>query len=140
MKAGNELGENEILFPQLELTVEKEKIEKTEEPDNLITIDDFKKIDLRTAVILECEKVEKSKKLLKLKIKSGNKEKQIVAGIAEHYSPEELKGKTIIIVDNLKPSKLMGIESQGMLLAAKKDGKLTIVTTEKSIDDGADVS
>jgi methionyl-tRNA synthetase len=140
MKAGNELGENEILFPQLELTVEKEKIEKTEEPDNLITIDDFKKIDLRTAVILECEKVEKSKKLLKLKIKSGNKEKQIVAGIAEHYSPEELKGKTIIIVDNLKPSKLMGIESQGMLLAAKKDGKLTIVTTEKLIDDGADVS
>jgi methionyl-tRNA synthetase len=145
LRSGIKLGENEILFPQLEIKAEKPADTKQEEPDNLITdnlitIDDFKKINLRTAIILECERVEKSKKLLKLKVKSGDKEKQIVAGIAEHYSPEELKGKTIIIVDNLKPSKLMGIESQGMLLAAKKDGKLTLVRTEKEIEDGADVS
>ncbi|HEY5536912.1 MAG TPA: methionine--tRNA ligase [Ignavibacteria bacterium] len=140
LHSGIKLGENEILFPQLEIKAEKPADTKREEPDNLITIDDFKKINLRTAVILECERVEKSRKLLKLKVKSGDKEKQIVAGIAEHYSPEELKGKTIIIVDNLKPSKLMGIESQGMLLAAKKDGKLTLVSTEKEIEDGADVS
>ena len=138
LSAGIELDENEILFPQLEIKEEKPVEEKME--DNLITIDDFKKLNLRTAVITECEKVEKSKKLLKLKVKSGDKVKQIVAGIAEHYNPEDLLNKTIIIVDNLKPSKLMGIESQGMLLAAKKDGKLTIVTTEKEIEDGADVS
>lgn len=137
MKEGNELGNNEILFPQIEL---KEKEEEKEEKDNLITIDDFRKINLRTARVIECEKVEKSKKLLKLKIKCGSNIKQIVAGIAEHYSPNELKDKIIIIVDNLQPAKLMGLESNGMLLAAKKDGKLSIVTTEKEFEDGGEVS
>jgi methionyl-tRNA synthetase len=84
--------------------------------------------------------VPKSKKLLKLQLKVGEKTKQIVAGIAEHYKPEDLVGKTIVIVDNLNKTKLMGVESEGMLLAAKKDGKLAFVTPEKEIEDGGDVS
>jgi methionyl-tRNA synthetase len=138
LEDNKELGENEILFPQLEIKAEANN--EVVNQDNLITIDDFKKIELKVAKVIECVKVEKSKKLIKLKIKVGEKEKQIVAGIAEYYKPEDLIGKNIIIVDNLKPSKLMGIESQGMLLAAKKNGKLTIVTTENDIPDGADVN
>jgi methionyl-tRNA synthetase len=135
---GKELGENSILFPQIELPAAKE--EEAKEEDNLISIDDFKKVQLRTAVVIHAEKVEKSKKLLKLKVKCGNKEKQIIAGIAEFYTPEEILNKSIVIVDNLKPAKLMGLESQGMLLAAKADGKLKIISADGEFTDGADVS
>jgi methionyl-tRNA synthetase len=140
LKDGASLGENEILFPQLEIKKE-EKTEEAKLPEEeQIDIDYFRKLKLRTAKIVECEVVPKSKKLLKLQLKVGEKTKQIVAGIAEHYKPEDLVGKTIIIVDNLKKTKLMGIESEGMLLAAKKDGKLAIVAPEKEIEDGGDVN
>lgn len=139
LKPGTALGENEILFPQIEFNNSKNEV-FMEEINSLISIDDFNKIQLKTAKVLECESVEKSKKLLKLRIKTGEKEKQLVAGIAEHYSPEDLIGKTIIIVDNLKPVKLMGLTSNGMLLAAKKDGKLKIVTTDGEFEDGGEVS
>ena len=108
--------------------------------DNLITIDDFKKVKLATAVVIKSEAVPKSKKLLKLGVRSGKKEKQIVAGIAEHYTAEQMLNRTIIIVDNLKPAKLMGLESQGMLLAAKIDGKLKVITVDGEFPDGADLS
>ena len=134
---GHVLGENKILFPQLELP---EKPEEETEPDNLITIDDFFKVKLKTAKIISCEVVPKSKKLYKIKIKSGDSEKQIVSGIAEHYTSEELIGKNVVIVDNLKPAKLMGIESQGMLLAAKNGKELRIVTIDGEIGDGSEVS
>lgn len=140
LKSGNDLGENEILFPQLEIKPEEKTKKEEIITEEEIDIDYFKKIKLRTAKVLECEAVPKSKKLLKLQIKVGEKTKQIVAGIAEHYKPEDLVGKTIIIVDNLKKTKLMGIESQGMLLAAKKDGKLALTMPEKEIEDGGDVS
>jgi len=139
LKDGESLGEDEILFPQLEIKKEEipaKKIIAEEEID----IDYFRKLKLRTAKIIECEAVPKSKKLLKLQLKVGDKKKQIVAGIAEHYKPEDLTGKTIIIVDNLKKTKLMGIESEGMLLAAKKDGKLAIVAPETEIEDGGEVN
>jgi methionyl-tRNA synthetase len=97
-------------------------------------------VKLATAVVINAEAVPKSKKLLKLKVKCGNKEKQIIAGIAEHYTAEQILNKTVVIVDNLKPAKLMGLESQGMLLAAKIDGKLKVVTVDGEISDGADVS
>ncbi|MCE1166225.1 MAG: methionine--tRNA ligase subunit beta, partial [Bacteroidetes bacterium] len=138
LKPGNELGENVILFPQLELAAAKE--EEPKEEDNLITIDDFKKVQLRTAVVIKAEKVEKSKKLLKLRVKCGDKEKQIVAGIAEFYAPEDMENRKIVIVNNLKPAKLMGLESQGMLLAAKIDGKLKLIGIDGDLPDGADVS
>lgn len=149
LKDNAPLGENEILFPQIETGSENNLTQPAPkgnedtpapEPDDTISIDYFKKINLRTAEILECEKVEKSKKLLKMKIKIDNEVRQIVAGIAEFYKPEDLVGKSIVVVSNLKKTKIMGIESQGMLLAAKKDGKLTIVTPKDDIPSGADVS
>ncbi|MDY4539881.1 MAG: methionine--tRNA ligase, partial [Allisonella histaminiformans] len=93
-----------------------------------ITFDDFGKIDLRVAKILTAEKVKKSRKLIKMTVSLGNEERTVVSGIAEHYKPEELIGKQVIFVANLKPAKLMGIESQGMILAASLDGKLVVPT------------
>ncbi len=113
----------------------------TMEETNQITFEDFKKLDLRVAKIIEAEKIEKSNKLIKLQIEVGDEKRQIVAGVAEHYSPEELIGKTIIIVANLKPAKLMGELSQGMMLAAKNDEDgLCLLTTEKPMKSGSGVS
>lgn len=147
LKAGTELGNNEILFPQIEdkqineaMNTEEETEVKAVVAENVISIDDFKKINLKVAKVIECEAVPKSKKLLKLKLKVGDSEKQIVSGISEHYKPEDLIGKLIVVVDNLKPSKLMGIDSHGMLLAAKQNGELKIVTIDGEIDTGAEVS
>lgn len=147
LKSGTEPGENEILFPQIEdkqindeLSKEAGEGQSEKSVMDLISIDDFKKVNLKVAKVLECEVVPKSKKLLKLKLKVGNEEKQIVSGISEHYKPEELIGKLIVVVNNLKPSKLMGIDSEGMLLAAKQNGELRIVTIDGEIDTGAEVS
>ncbi|MEP7146966.1 MAG: methionine--tRNA ligase [bacterium] len=149
LKEGAELGENEILFPQIEDIQIQNEMENDNEatgnsedtPDkNVISIEDFKKVNLKVARVLDCEIVPKSKKLLKLKLKIGEDEKQIVSGISEHYKPEELIGKLIVVVDNLKPTKLMGIDSEGMLLAAKQNGDLRIVTIDGEIDTGAEVS
>ena len=95
-----------------------------------ITFDDFGKIDLRVAKILTAEKVKKSRKLIKMTVSLGNEERTVVSGIAEHYKPEELIGKQVIFVANLKPAKLMGIESQGMILSASLDGKLVVPTVD----------
>ena len=95
--------------------------------DDRISIEDFMKVELRTARILEAERVPKSKKLMKMKVDAGTEQRTIVAGIAEAYEPEALVGKTIVIVANLKPAKLMGIESNGMVLAASPDGGNPIV-------------
>jgi methionyl-tRNA synthetase len=94
-----------------------------------ISIDDFMKVELRVAKVLTAEKVEKSKKLLKLTVDVGTEQRTLVAGIAEAYEPESLVGKTVVIVFNLKPAKLMGIESNGMVLAASPDGGKPIVVT-----------
>jgi methionyl-tRNA synthetase len=87
-----------------------------------ISIDDVMRLDLRVATVLAAERVKKSDKLLKLKIRIGNLERQIVAGIGRRYGPEDILGRRIVVVANLKPAKLMGQESQGMLLAANSDG------------------
>jgi methionyl-tRNA synthetase len=91
-----------------------------------ILIDEFMKVDLRTGKIIEAEKIKKSKKLLKLKVDIGTEIRQVVAGIAECYEPDQLINRTIILVANLKPVKLMGIESQGMLLAANNNGQIVL--------------
>jgi methionyl-tRNA synthetase len=152
LPAGSEIKNPELLFPRVEdeiveaqvakLGDKQQKKEEVEEvKPELITIDDFMKVKLRTATILEAENVKKSKKLIKLKVDLGNETRQILAGIAEHYKPEELVGRTIVVVANLQPAKLMGLESQGMLLAANTgDGKLAFVTPEKNgIPPGAEV-
>lgn len=124
------------IFPRV---TEKEKEEKLEDL-NLVTLEDFQKLDIRIALILEAKKVNDSKKLIELKIKIDDDERIIVAGIGEHYSESELVGKKIVVLKNLEPKKLKGIISQGMLLAASKDGKLTLLTIDKDIDPGAKIS
>jgi len=117
------------------------KVENVVTMSDLIDIDYFKKVDLRVAKILEAEKVEKSEKLVKLQIDLGELgRRQIVAGIAQFYKPEELVGRLIIVVANLKPAKLMGLESNGMLLAAKKNDKLKLLTVSDEIEPGAKIS
>ncbi len=107
-----------------------------------IKFDDFAKIDLRVAKIVKAEKIEGADKLLKLVVSLGDEERQIVAGIAQHYSPDELVGKKIILVANLEPKKLRGVESQGMLLAAVKgnDEEIALLVPDKDIEEGTKVS
>ncbi|MBM4158448.1 MAG: methionine--tRNA ligase [Ignavibacteria bacterium] len=144
LEADKSLGKNEILFPQINNNeIMQEDLNTTTEQQSeseLIDLEYFKKIKLKVAKIIECEKIPNSKKLVKLKIEIGKKTKQLVAGISEYYKPEELLGKLIIVVDNLKKTKLMGIESEGMLLAAKKNGKLTLLTVQKEIESGSEIS
>jgi methionyl-tRNA synthetase len=104
-----------------------------------ITIDEFQKLQLQTAKVLRAERVPKSEKLLKLQVSIGTEERQIVAGIGKKYEPEALIGKTIIIVANLKPAKLMGIESQGMVLAAGDSEVRGLATILEEVDPGTKV-
>jgi len=105
----------------------------------LVTIEDFAKLDLRVAKVLEAEKVEGSDKLLKLKLEMGGGIRQVVSGIAKYYSPDSLIGKSVILVANLKPVKLKGIESQGMILAASNEDSLVVATLDGVIGTGAKV-
>lgn len=104
-----------------------------------ITIDDFMKIQLKTAKVLSAERVPKSEKLLKLQVSLGSEQRQIVAGIGKKYEPEALIGKTIVIVANLKPAKLMGIESQGMILAAGDSEVRGLATILEEVEPGTKV-
>lgn len=149
VEGGTKLIDIPVLFTKVEDDTIKKQVEKLgnltnkiiEANDNndIITIDDFSKIKLRTAKVLEADKIKKSKKLLKLKVKVGKEEKQILAGIAEYYEPEYLIGKTVVIVFNLKPTKLMGIDSEGMLLCASENDNLCFITPEKEIGDNVEV-
>jgi len=167
LRAGTRLGAIEPLFPRIEKTVEELRAMTTEgeqkpiggagavsapgatqavgagvtpAEDNRISIDEFMKVELRVAKVLEAEAVPKSKKLVKLKVDVGNEQRTIVAGIAEAYQPEQLVGRTIAIVFNLKPAKLMGIESNGMVLAASVgDGKPILVSFDEPVPPGARV-
>ena len=105
----------------------------------LIGIEDFAKVQLRVGKIVAAERVEKSEKLVKLRVDIGTETRQVVAGIGKSYSPEQLLDKSIVIVANLKPAKLMGVESQGMLLAASAGDVLSVVTPDREIKPGAKV-
>ena len=104
-----------------------------------ITIDEFIKIQLKTAKVLSAERVPKSEKLIKLQVSLGTEQRQIVAGIGKKYEPETLVGKTIVIVANLKPAKLMGIESQGMVLAAGDTEVRGLATILEDVEPGTKV-
>ena len=97
----------------------------------LVDIDDFRKLDLRVGLILAAEPVPKSKKLLKLQVDLGFEKRTIVAGISQHYSPDEIVGKQVVVVANLKPATLMGVQSQGMVLAGTLDASLELVGIQK---------
>ena len=104
-----------------------------------ITIDEFKKVELRIAQIIEVEEIPGSNKLYRLLVDAGDKKKQIVAGIKPNHSKEELEGMFVVIVDNMKPAKLMGVESHGMLLAADGEDGPIILTPEKAAKPGTNV-
>lgn len=105
----------------------------------MITIEEFGKIELRVATIKAAEPHPRADRLLVLKIDLGTEERQLVAGIRAHYTPEELIGKQIVVVANLQPALLRGVESQGMLLAASDGEKVIILSPEKSITPGSQV-
>ena len=106
----------------------------------LIGIEDFLKLDIRLAKVLSAERIEGSEKLLKLRVSLGEEERTLVAGIAKHYTPEELIGKSILILANLKPRKIMGIESQGMVLALSDGEKLSLIVPDREVKEGAKAS
>jgi methionyl-tRNA synthetase len=148
LKEGHQINSAEILFPKIEDEVIEEQISKlgnqnTENvkiADELITYDDFMKTKLKVAEVLSAEKITKSKKLMKLKVMLDDGERQVVAGIAEHYNPEDLVGKKVIIVANLQPAKLMGEESRGMILAVEKEpGGLQVIQVDNSVKNGTRV-
>lgn len=127
------------IFPR----IEREKmIEKKQEEleENIISYNEFAKVELRVARVLSAERIKDSEKLIKLSVSLGKENRTIVAGIGKNYSPEELINKKIIIVVNLEPKKLMGIASQGMLLAASAGEKLTLITVDKDIEEGSRIS
>ncbi|MBT5420922.1 MAG: methionine--tRNA ligase [Candidatus Cloacimonetes bacterium] len=105
-----------------------------------IEYEDFMKLEFRIVKILEAEKVKKSNKLLKLKVNIGGEERTVIAGIGKNYQPEELIGKKVPMLINLKPRKVMGIESQAMILAAEEDGKLSILHPDKDVKEGSEIS
>jgi methionyl-tRNA synthetase len=125
------------LFPR----VEQQKAEPTAATATpRISIADFGKVELRVAEVLAAEALPKSKKLLKLTVSLGDEQRTIVAGIAEHYTPADLVGKKVVVVANLEPAKLMGVQSQGMLLAGSAGGTLGVLTPERDLPPGAKVS
>ncbi len=156
IEAGTKVKKGELLFPRLEIDKElekleeanqklveersKKKVEEEKEKEEFITIDDFAKIQFKVAEIVEAKDHPKADKLLILQLKVGEEQRQVVSGIKEYYSPEDLVGKKVVIVANLKPIKLRGEESNGMILAAEKDGKLTLVSTLEDIESGAIIS
>jgi methionyl-tRNA synthetase len=105
-----------------------------------ITIDDFKKVELRVAVVKSVEPHPNADKLLVLKVDMGGAERQLVAGIRGHYEPQALVGRRIIVVANLQPAVLRGVESQGMLLAARDGAKIVLLTTDQEVAPGSGVS
>ncbi len=153
--AGHALGVPEILFTKIEDSVIEEELrglgqvpagqiavapQAVSEVLPSVSIDDFKKIDLRVAKIVAAEAVPKSKKLLKLQVEVGLERRQIVAGVAQHYTPEQLVGKSVVVVFNLQPAVLMGQESRGMLLAGSDDeGHLCVISPGGDLASGSKV-
>ncbi|MBQ9715104.1 MAG: methionine--tRNA ligase [Clostridia bacterium] len=157
LAVGGNVVKGNALFPRLDMKKELAELEKLaeaqakakeqpkqevveEQPKAEITIDDFAKVELATAKVLTCEKVAKSDKLLKLTLDVAGKERTVVSGIAQHYTPEYMVGKTVVIVKNLKPVKLRGILSEGMILCASNGKDVVFVTPEKEIESGSGVN
>ncbi len=149
LPAGIAVIKGEPIFPRIDTSKEgknakeesKEKdTKKTEgaKDNDVVSIDEFRRMDLRVAKIIHVEKVPKADKLLRLEIEIGGEKRQIVSGIADFYQPDDLIGKRIIVLANLKPAKIFGLESKGMLLAAsfEDDSYLTLATTDREIDSG----
>ncbi|MCM3519895.1 methionine--tRNA ligase [Staphylococcus xylosus] len=139
------------IFPRLDSTVEIDYIKESMQPEKKeeekaeeeaiakaqIDIKDFDKVEIKAATIIDAEQVKKSDKLLKIQVDLDNEQRQIVSGIAQYYQPEDIIGKKVAVVTNLKPAKLMGRKSEGMILSAEKDGVLTLVSLPNAIQNGS---
>ena len=154
-RENQKLGKVEVLFNKIpdeiiEVEIKKLKAALPEKPaphvnlepleEKMIPYDNFAALDMRAGKVLAAESVPKSKKLLKLEVDIGVEKRQLVAGIAEYYKPEDIVGKTVVVLVNLEPRKLMGIESRGMVLAASVEGNLNLLTLDGDIPPGAKVS
>lgn len=136
--AGREVREPGALFPRIEKKPQPVEPPKRVQPaEGLIEYADFSKVQLRTAKVVHAEKVPGADKLLKLQIEMGGERRQLVAGLALHYTPEQVVGKTVVVVANLKPATIRGVESNGMLLAASSGDSLRLVTVEGDLPPGA---
>jgi len=143
LTAGGNVVKAEPLFPRIDIDAELEFLapkKKARPAKPEVSYDDFAKLDFRTALVTACEPVKKAEKLLKLTLDAGGEERTVVSGIAKHYKPEQLVGKKVIVVYNLKPAKLMGIESQGMILCGEdEDGRISFATLEADLPQGSEV-
>ncbi len=151
IRPGSPVKKMELLFPRIDIEAEfaaqeAEKAQKKEEKkpaaepvaQGTITIEDFAKVSLKTAKVLECEKLEGSDKLLKMKLTCGDGERTVVSGIAKWYTPQEMVGKTVVLVANLKPAKLRGVVSEGMILCSEdENGRLSLIAPEQAMPAGA---
>lgn len=145
--AGDKVGEAVPLFARIDLEKKLEELAAENEEDKIeiapfkdyCEFDDFEKLDLRVGKVIECERVKKSEKLLRFTLQTGSETRQILSGIAKFHNPEELIGRNVIFVANFKPRKMMGLESQGMILSAEYGDGLTVLTTLKDIQSGAEI-
>jgi methionyl-tRNA synthetase len=145
LQPGTLVRVDEAIFPRID--IKKKDDAETSKPaakgvpmEGLVDISEFGRLELRVAEVVRAERVKGADRLLKLQISLGEEKRQIVAGIAEFYAPEDITGKKIIVVANLKPTTIRGIESNGMLLAAKKGDRLSIVSLDRDLPPGAKVS
>ncbi len=152
-KAGVKVGEAEPLFARIDAEKKLAELEaefgasadKAEEKAEIapfkdyIEFEEFEKLDIRVGKVIECEKVPKSSKLLRFTLEVGGEKRQILSGVSKYHKPEELIGKNVLFVANLKPRKIMGLESRGMILSAEFEDELTVLTTLKDIQSGAEI-
>lgn len=143
---GSKVGEAKVLFARIDAEAKMEELaaENADEPKieiepfkDYIEFEEFEKLDIRVGKVIECEKVPKSSKLLRFTLEVGSETRQILSGISKYHTPEELIGKNVIFIANLKPRKMMGLESCGMILSAEFEDGLTALTTIKDIQSGA---
>lgn len=147
LKPGTKVEEATVLFARIDAEKKMEEIAAENEADNIelapfkeyCDFEDFEKLDLRVGKVIECEKVPKSEKLLRFTLEVGSETRQILSGISKYHTPDELIGKNVVFIANFKPRKMMGYESQGMILSAEFDGELTALTTIKDIQSGAEI-
>jgi methionyl-tRNA synthetase len=145
LKLGQKTQKPRPLFPRVNIKdfLKEEESRKApskeEEKMDYVTFDEFKRMDFRVGEIISAEKVEGTDKLIKLEVNIGTEKRRMVAGVADRYKPEELAGKKVVVIINLKPAVIRGIESQGMLLAAEVEGKAIIPIFTEDVPAGAKV-
>ena len=149
-KAGTKVGDAEVMFARIDAEKKMAELEAemqaNAEPEieiapykDYIEFDEWEKLDIRVGKVIECEPVKKSKKLLRFVLEVGNEKRQILSGISQFHNSDELIGKNVVFIANLKPRKMMGLDSCGMILSAEHNGELTVLTTLKDIQSGAEI-